>query len=388
MMGILPLHQWQAYPHLVLDAWVELLDKGTKHHDKIAIAQVIESLGAHVSFGMMHGHVCWSAQCLRSDVSTLYPWIQDMLTASEFPEEEIELWRKLTLSAVREDRSEPSEQAGIAFSRQLYPEGHPMRMATTEEDMAWLEAMDAEALRAKIQQAAWHHMSVIVVGDVDVAVHQAALAAWNLPSGKAEHAAMPPVIGRHAVREHIEIPDKMNVDVRMGQSLAMDHTHPDYWPLMVGVDALGGTFSARLMRTVRDVEGLTYGINSSLHGLARDCGGHFGISITLSPENLARGIASTEKQLKRWWSEGITEEELFARKRGLLGRHAVRATKTMQIASLMRHGLVHNYGADYASHYAQSIAEVTCDQVNVAIKRWIDLDAMIIVTAGTLGSAG
>lgn len=43
-------------------------------------------------------------------------------------------------------------------------------------------------------------------------------------------------------------------------------------------DILGGNFSARLMQTVRDQEGLTYGINSFIEGVEEGQDGFLGVS--------------------------------------------------------------------------------------------------------------
>jgi len=38
---------------------------------------------------------------------------------------------------------------------------------------------------------------------------------------------------------------------------------------------------------------------------------------------LDKGLASTRRELRKWWSEGVTEQELTARKEGMLGSYFV-----------------------------------------------------------------
>lgn len=385
IMGSMPVPAWRSYSSLELDLWANLLDKGTEKHDKIAIARAIESLGAQLSFSFSQGFLFWTAQCLKADVKTLYPWIQEMLFSSVFPEEEIQLWLKLSASETREELSEPSVQVGIAFTRVMYPEGHPMRQETSKEDLLWLEGSSPSDVRARISGIATASMQIVVVGDIDEADHLGALSSWSFSAlAEVEPPMIPDLNVTVALREHIEISDKTSLDVRLGQSLSMDFHHEDYWPLLIAVDALGGTFSARLMQTVRDVEGLTYGVNSQLHNLLPGYGGHFSVVITLAPVNLEKGIASTLFQIRKWWDEGLSEKELAARKQGLLGRHAVRSTKTTQIAMLVRHGLIHGFGANFSEIYAKEIEKVTLEQVNKAIRKWLSPDSLAIISAGTV----
>ena len=78
----------------------------------------------------------------------------------------------------------------------------------------------------------------------------------------------------------IHIPDKTSADVYIGQSIGIDQDHKDYIPLMMAVYILGGNFSARLMQTVRDKEGLTYGIGSSISSASYKRDGYWSIWAT------------------------------------------------------------------------------------------------------------
>jgi len=58
--------------------------------------------------------------------------------------------------------------------------------------------------------------------------------------------------------------DKTSVSVVFGQTTGLKYSDPDYQALRLATAVLGGSgFSGRLMQTVRDKEGLTYGIYSA-----------------------------------------------------------------------------------------------------------------------------
>lgn len=388
LLGMAKLDRADSYPPIFLELWSDLLDKGHAHRDKIGIAQVIESLGAHVSFDVHQGYLCWSAECLAKDVPVIYEELERMIWHSVFPEEEIKLWLKLSESECREALSEPSSQVSIAFNRLMYPESHPLRRMSIQESLAWLESADVSALRASLQACSLGAHRIILVGDVVMSRHIEALMAW--PQGRTAETPrvlVPELTRLEASTHHIELADKTSLDVRLGHSLALDVHHEDFWPLYVGVDALGGSFSARLMRTVRDVEGLTYGVSAGVQHCFPGLGGSFVVGITLAPESLERGIASTRRQVVRWWQGGLEPAELAARQRGLIGRHVVRATKTKQIAAFAQYGLMHALGEDYGSQYPDYIKNISLESVNAAIQRWIDPEQLLRVTAGTAPSA-
>ena len=83
--------------------------------------------------------------------------------------------------------------------------------------------------------------------------------------------------------------------------------------LAIGV--LGNGFSGRLMKIVRDKDGLTYGIYAKQNRLY---GAHtFEVTATFAPVNLERGISETERVMNEW-KEGVTNEEIDIQKQILL----------------------------------------------------------------------
>ena len=69
-----------------------------------------------------------------------------------------------------------------------------------------------------------------------------------------------PANNRTQAIENKNIDDKTSSDVYIGQSVDVTEDSDDYRNLMMGIYILGGNFSARLMQSVRDEKGLTYGI--------------------------------------------------------------------------------------------------------------------------------
>ena len=106
------------------------------------------------------------------------------------------------------------------------------------------------------------------------------------------------------------IKDKTSSDIYIGQSVDINDDNEDYMSLMMGVYILGGNFSARLMQTVRDEQGLTYGIGSTVASCAYGTSGHWYTWGTFAPKLVEKGIKSTLEQINAWYTSGITEQEL------------------------------------------------------------------------------
>src|SRR5204863_579375 len=126
-----------------------------------------------------------------------------------------------------------------------------------------------------------------VVGDFDpeAAVGQVRdiLKDWN--SGVAfkriERASPPDVSG---LTENILTPDKADATFRAGLAFAMKETDAEFAALRLGNFILGGgTLSSRLGNRIRQKEGLSYGVMSSLSASPRDAVATFIVSATTNP---------------------------------------------------------------------------------------------------------
>jgi hypothetical protein len=86
--------------------------------------------------------------------------------------------------------------------------------------------------------------------------------------------------------------------------------------LKVAASILGGGFAGRLMKTVRDKQGLTYGISAGIKD------NMFIVKTSFNPTLLQKGISSTEKEIAAW-REGVRLEELKTHQEMIVGQRAV-----------------------------------------------------------------
>ena len=180
------------------------------------------------------------------------------------------------------------------------------------------------------------------------------------------------------------MPDKTSVDLVQGLLVGIDREHPDYLPLSMGTYVLGGNFSARLMTTVRDEEGLTYGIGASIHGAAEGKDGFWAVHGTFSPELLAKGMKSIRVQLNKWVKKGITAEELALKKTTLTGGYKVGLATTAGIAATILDILERGRDLTYLDKYVDEIEALTLDGINRAIETYIQPDSLVTVAAGSI----
>jgi zinc protease len=140
------------------------------------------------------------------------------------------------------------------------------------------------------------------------------------------------------------------------------------------------------MSTVRDKEGLTYDVGA---GVIADTliPGAWQLSASFAPSLLAKGIASSRRQLDLWWQSGITDQELARRKQGLIGGYEVGLATSAGLAGTILTTIQRGYDLTWLDGYPKAIEALTTAQVNSAIKTHLNPGTMVLVEAGSLGAA-
>jgi len=137
---------------------------------------------------------------------------------------------------------------------------------------------------------------------------------------------------------------------------------------------------------VRDKEGLTYGIGSYMDN-DTFVEGDWRVYGSFAPQLLDKGIASTRRELQRWWQDGITAEELVARKANLIGTYKVGLATTDGLARSLLRNVQRGMPLRWIDDYPRAVDALTLQQVNAAIRRHLDPQNMVVVKAGTAQAA-
>jgi zinc protease len=362
-----------------------MLERGTQSEDQFKIAQQLESVGAEINFDVGIQLVEIHAKCLTKDLPLVIRLIAEQLRTPAFAPAEFAKAQQAAIGGLQQSLENTNARASEAFDRAVFPEGHPNRPPSTEEMIAAVQsAKIADLKRFHQEHYGPAHLTLIVVGDLNVRHLQADVAkgfgGWTGGSNFL-HAASRAVAAAH--EESIPVPGKASVSLVLGEATGLRYRDPESLALRVGTAIFGSGFTSRLMGTVRDQEGLTYGIGA---GMGEDAlnDGYWKISATFAPSLLEKGTASTQRELLKWSREGVTAGELAARKTNLIGSYQVSLATTGGLASALQQAVLRGYPVSWLDDYPRAIQALTLDEVNRAIKEHIDPAKMVLVKAGTV----
>ncbi len=370
---------------LVQDVAAALLDKGTRRRDRFELAAVLEDRGASLSFSGSGVRIRASGRMLRDDIRSVIPLLGEILTDPAFDEDEIAKTRQRITGALRRSMSDSHHRAAVELSRHVFVRGHPEFMATPEEELRALELVSSSSLRAYHAAKFRGPVRIVAVGDVDIDLldHAVADAFSSWTTGDSSDGRYPDPPDTAPGVSSTPIADRPNLDIQLGHSVPVRRDDPEYDALRLGVFALGGNFSARLMGRVRDELGLTYGIGSSLSGIGVHHGGMWQTGLTLSADRLDEGLEATRQELTRFVGGGVTDDEVAVNRETLGARYVVGLATSGGLAAALLAAEENGFGEGYLDDYPNRIGDVTMERVNRVVREYLDPGALHVSIAGS-----
>tara|TARA_B100001758_G_scaffold48618_1_gene39275 strand:+ start:9380 stop:10645 length:1266 start_codon:yes stop_codon:yes gene_type:complete len=364
-----------------------MLDKGTQKNSKYDISNKLESIGAEISFISSSRHINFTAHCLKSDLELVIELIAEQLRYPVFPEDELILLKKRMIGNLEISKDDTKKQSLINFIRKVYPKLHYNHRSTVEESIQMIKKVTSNDLKLFHEKTfGLGSLNIAAAGDISNDLFQDSIKQyfdkWSDQSINSLDSTIP-ANKRTQILENMNIDDKTSSDVYIGQSVDVTEDSDDYLNLMMGIYILGGNFSARLMQSVRDEQGLTYGIGSSITGCGYGTNGHWYTWGTFSPNLVDKGINSTLNEIEKWFVEGVTEQELVAKKTTLNGSFQVSLDTTGGLIDKILTNAEKGRDISYLDNYTNKINELNKDEINRAIKGYLDPKSFVTSIAGT-----
>ncbi|MDA9832187.1 insulinase family protein [Gammaproteobacteria bacterium] len=369
-----------------MDLLSHMLDQGTEFDSRDELAAKQEGMGVGIDFDYDAYRTRFSLSSLTDVWQSSLKLLVEQLSLSIINEECFKVIKSRLIGAQKERLSSSKDQGNVAYLDHLYKPGHPnheMPIAQYIESIEALTAKDIREFYYKVRSQG--RLTMVMVGDIQPGMIEALSAVfsnWKMSNFSVFQTEIEcDVPANRAI--HVPINGKVSADVIMGHRLSIHRQHPDYLPLLVGLDALGGNFSARLMRTVRDEQGLTYGVYSALSGMSDLADGYWSIWANYAPEKIQQGIDATMAQCQIW-QKGLLAQDLDERKAGICGRYVLKMASCGSMATLLLYFIEQGHHEQYLFDYPEHIKAVSLEHVNDVIQRHVNLETLLTVQAGCL----
>lgn len=375
---------------MLADLTGNMIDKGTTKNDKFALAEKLENIGSNISVSVDKNNVTFSGRCLKKDVSTVVGLLAEQLRYPAFSKEELEKLKKQREGSLKRLLDDTNFRASEELNRLIFNENHPNYDIPVQKLLESLKNVSIEDVR-DFYNNYYGPKSMIFVfaGDIDNKdISSAFTKSFKGWTGGVSFKTYEPQLkkvqkGKHAVT----VEGKTSVSVIMGQSTGLKRSDKDYMAFSIANTVFGSGFAGRLMSIIRDDEGLTYGIGSA-HNNDIYYDGRWFIRATFAPALLAKGLSSTNRELKRLVDEGITKDEFDKAITNMVGSYKVNLSTTRGMATQILSFIQRGFDVSYMDEYPKLIQTLSVQDVNSAIKKYIDLESVVTVMAGSIDKDG
>ncbi len=359
----------------------DALDEGTKTRSNLKIAEDLATMGASIGSGSTTDFSSVSLVSLKHTVNDAFGILADIVQNPAFAPAEIERVRSSRKTQLLQQRDNPDALARRALYEALYGKQHPY--GYTELGTA---QSNGSITRDELVNF-WQHgyapgnSALIVAGDMtepelrDLATRQ--FGKWSGAASPAPAPAVPQKISARTIV--IDRGAAPQTALRVG-GIGAPRASPDYVPLIVMNDAMGGLFSSRINLNLREKNGYTYGANSSF--AFRRGVGPYAVIGSIRTDATAPAVHEIFNEIGRMRDEPLTPEELS------LSRSAFSLSLPAQFetnASVAASGgslFVYGLPLDYFNSLPAKINAVTAADVQRVARAYLHPEEMITVAVG------
>lgn len=300
-----------------------------------------------------------------------------LLAQPSFPDDILQRDKTRGIAALKEALTKPEVIAGRAFSRALYG-SHPYAKEESVESLAAIRREDLVVFHRRHYVA--NRAVVSLIGDIsreqaDAIAQQLTV---RLPQGE-PLPELPPVSTTRGQEERIAHPASQ-AHILIGTP-AIARNDPDFFALRVGNYTLGGGgFVSRLMREVREKQGLAYSVYSGFNPQAQP--GPFQIGLQTKKEQTDEALKIVRQTLADFLRDGPTPEELKAAKDNLIGGFPLLIDNNRKILDNIAMIGFYNMPLDYLDNWSANVAKVSSADIKAAFARKIRVENLATVIVG------
>ena len=316
--------------------------------------------------------------------------LTEVLREPAFPQGEFEQLVRQNIGELEHSLEEPEAVADQALSQLLsarYAENDPRHAASVAQNISALKAIRRESL-LEFYQSHWgaDQAEIAIVGDFDAAQLKPVIAQllgdWK--SAQAYGRVPQPNATVTGQRLAANLKDKPNAAALGILELPLSDDHPDYAALRLAVHVLGASgFDSRLLTRLRQKDGLSYGAGASLQASSFEAAGRIDFDAIFAPENRARIEQGFAEELQRFVRDGITAAELNTAKKAMRAASNTWRANDASVAGAWARYLERSRSFRWNAELDARVAALSLEQVNNAIRKWIDPARINWSLAGT-----
>lgn len=354
-----------------------MLNEGTTTKTKAQFDEAVDQLGADVSASFGGG----SASALTRYFPEAFALMAESIRKPAFPEASFEKLKSQVITGLKSNEKNAKAVSARVVNALAYGKNHPSGEFETEASVNALTLADVKAAYAKYVTPSRGYLTF--VGDIKPEAAKA-LAEKAFGDWKGASLALP-VLAKVANPTKTEV-DVVNVnnavqsEITVVNLIDLPMSNPDYFPVLLANQILGGGSESRLFNNLREKHGFTYGAYSST-GAGR-FQSKFSATAAVRNEKVDSAVVEFLKEINTIRTTKVTAEELQNAKNLYNGSFALGLENPARIAGFASSILINNLPKDFYRTYLQKLNAVTTDDILRVAKKYYNHDNTRVVIVG------
>lgn len=370
-------HKTPGLLTIVLSTLIE----GAGSRDSIAYKKLLNEKATSININSTSDDLVVSVSCLERYLDVAIELLCDVLSKAHLKKEKLEISKQGLVTSISQAQFDTDEKAAEKMNAVLYPEEHPYRSqhATVLKKIPTYTKKDADDCYAKMFDPS--NAVVTIVGNLDESqIVEACKTIYESISHKKndfKDVKQETKLRKSGVNVHVplENPQSTVMFVMPGVSKASN----ERFAVTVANMILGAVgFNSRLLKSLRDKDGLVYRISSTVMNL--DMQAAISGSAKTRPENTAKAIKKVKEVVATFFKDGVTQEELDTVKTMVFSNDVTGSTEATlgYVSSCREKGVPRDEVDKYYHHFFN----LSLEEVNSAVKKYFDPSTLNFVSCG------
>ncbi len=358
-------------------ATANMLSEGSTRRSGYEIAEQLDFYGSYFDVNIDRDYVYISFCSLSRFFRQTLDAAAEILLRPAFPERELNAYCGKRKQALAIERRKGETMAREAFAEALFGMKHPYGVSYSEAHYDTLRREDLAALYRELYTA--DNCLIVCSGRIgEEEIAGITELAEQLPrTGRAPQIAFP--IPASIPYCFIPRAEGVQSSIRIGR-LLFTRTHPDFVGMQVVAAALGGYFGSRLMQTLREERGYTYGVGAAMINFEHE--GYLAIATQVGAEVTRPALEAIYAEIERLRCEPMSDEELSLVKNIMLGEMMRILDGPFGIADVTIENLLCGTDNGEIARNVQRIQAITPAEVQRLARQYLSREALTTVVVG------
>jgi predicted Zn-dependent peptidase len=361
-----------------------LLEQGTASRSASQIADGYRAIGAEHRAWVDFDSSGASVKTLSTAIDSAIDLLSDVVTHAAFSAEELEVARTRWTSWAKYQRLAIERRAASALAASVYGGDHPYGRTTLPRSFALAKVTRDDVLRVYARAMTPGRATIVVAGDVSTATLvpklEAAFGQWARSALAPTRIVLPPVAAAPSARVVLcDAPKTTQPRVMLAEP-GIAQRAPDRDAVVVMNEILGGAYSSRIFRNLRETHAYTYGAFSSF--AMRHGAGPFSAGGAFDAAHVGDAIRELVHEITAMRDADVSPDELAAAKRHLVLALPARFESASDVTRSLATIVAHDLPLDEWSTFAPRIDAVSVADVRRAAQAHLHPDQMKIIVTG------